>query len=308
MGAQLVSACERWWCACLTRRCVAFDSIKHPAVEDDKSAVDVALISGWLLDETEYPIAFQIDGPVAMLCVRSVERVVKVSPDYVARKLCRGELEQLIIDFLRFPLHARKLRTQVSGVYMNEFSKSYLGRLRQIVGCRLILMPGARLVLSRATRMIFLQKRADFGRWGFLGGSPEVGESLSDMIVREAMEEAGIRIEVPVPFGLSSNPKLETTTYPNGDRCQFFAMMYTCDRFTGEPRTADAESIDARWFDFDDLPSNCMPSAGPTIAAFRRWRATGQFQNIEVTARAGLWSPHESTLDSALSKISAILD
>jgi 8-oxo-dGTP pyrophosphatase MutT (NUDIX family) len=164
---------------------------------------------------------------------------------------------------------------------MNEFARSYLGRLRKIVGSRLVLMPGARLVLSRADRMIFLQKRSDFGKWGLIAGSPEEGESLSDTIVREAMEETGIKIERPVPFGFSSNPRLETTTYPNGDRCQFFAVMYACNAFTGEPRINDDESTDAQWFDIDDLPSNCMPSVAPTLAAFRRWQQTGQFQNID---------------------------
>jgi 8-oxo-dGTP pyrophosphatase MutT (NUDIX family) len=164
---------------------------------------------------------------------------------------------------------------------MSEFARSYLGRLRQIVGSRLILMPGARLVLWRPDRMIFLQKRSDFGKWGLIAGSPEEGESLTDTIVREAMEETGIKIERPVPFGFSSNPSLETTTYPNGDRCQFFAVMYACDTFTGEPRINDDESTDVQWFDIDDLPSNCMPSVAPTLAAVRRWRHTGQFQNID---------------------------
>jgi 8-oxo-dGTP pyrophosphatase MutT (NUDIX family) len=164
---------------------------------------------------------------------------------------------------------------------MNEFAKSYLGRLRKIVGCRLVLVPGARLVLSRADGMIFLQKRSDFGKWGLIAGSPEEGESLSDTMVREAMEEAGIKIERPVPFGFSSNPTLETTTYPNGDRCQFFAMMYACNRFSGEPRITDDESLDAKWFDIESLPNNCMPSVAPTLAAFRQWQETGQFQNID---------------------------
>lgn len=164
---------------------------------------------------------------------------------------------------------------------MAAFSDSYLGRLREIVGSRLILMPGARLVLFRADRMIYLQKRSDFGKWGLIAGSPEEGESLSDTMVREAMEEAGIKIEAPEPFGFSSNPMLEATTYPNGDRCQFFVVMYVCDRFSGEPRIADDESTDAQWFDWRNLPDNCMPSVGPAVAAYRRWQQTGQFQNID---------------------------
>jgi hypothetical protein len=37
-----------------------------------------------------------------------------------------------------------------------------------------------------------------------ISGSPEEGESLTAMIVREAMEEAGLKTENPMPFGSSS--------------------------------------------------------------------------------------------------------
>jgi 8-oxo-dGTP pyrophosphatase MutT (NUDIX family) len=143
-------------------------------------------------------------------------------------------------------------------------------------------MPGARLILSRADDTILLQKRSDFGKWGLIAGSPEEGESLTDTIVREAMEEAGIKIQGPVPFGFSSNPMLEMITYPNEDRCQFFALMYACNKFIGEPSVTDDESTDVQWFDIESLPDNCMPSVEPTIAAFCRWQQTGQFQNMDI--------------------------
>jgi 8-oxo-dGTP pyrophosphatase MutT (NUDIX family) len=164
---------------------------------------------------------------------------------------------------------------------MNEFSKSYLGRLRKIVGHQLILMPGARLVLSRADGRIFLQKRSDFNKWDLIGGGAEECESLTSMIIREATEEAGIKIQTPVAFAFSSNPLLETTTYPNGDRCHYFTIIYACNKFFGEPRSADHESTEAHWFDPKKLPKNCMPAIAPTIAAFLRWRDTGDFQNID---------------------------
>ena len=165
---------------------------------------------------------------------------------------------------------------------MTEFSTSYLGRLRKVVGHRLILMPGARLVLSRADGRIFLQRRSDLSKWDLIGGSAEEYESLTSMIIREAMEEAGIKIEAPVAFAFSSKPALETTIYPNGDQCHYFVIAYACDKFLGKPRSADDESTEVRWFEPDRLPQGCMPAIGPTIAAFRRWRQTGHFQNIDA--------------------------
>lgn len=163
---------------------------------------------------------------------------------------------------------------------MTSFSESYLGRLRQLVGNRLLLVPGARLVLHDGER-VFLQRRADFLKWSFISGTPEEGESLTDMIVREAAEEAGIALARPTAFGFSCNPALENRVYPNGDQCQFFAMMYACDRYTGEARVADHESTDARWFAFDALPPDCMPAVTVTMQAFARWRASGEFQILD---------------------------
>lgn len=163
---------------------------------------------------------------------------------------------------------------------MSDFSKSYLGKLRQLVGSRLVLMPGARLVLHDDKR-VFLQRRADFGHWALLSGLPEEGESITEMIVREAKEEAGVTIEPPTPFGYTSDPALTTMTYPNGDRCQYFVLMLACDRFTGEAHVADDESTEAGWFEFHKLPSDCMPSAFVTVKAFLTWRATGVFQMLE---------------------------
>jgi 8-oxo-dGTP pyrophosphatase MutT (NUDIX family) len=164
---------------------------------------------------------------------------------------------------------------------MTEFAESYLGKLRAIVGSRLILTPGARLVLFKATSEVLLQRRADFGTWGFIGGIPEERESLTEMIVRETMEEVGVTIRTPVPFGFSSNPALETITYPNGDQCQAFAMMFACDKFAGEPKPADEESTATQWVHPDRLPSDCMPSVRPTLEAFLRWRSSGEFQMLD---------------------------
>jgi len=141
-------------------------------------------------------------------------------------------------------------------------------------------MPGARLVLYRSSDEILLQRRSDFGLWGFISGTPDEGETLAHMLVREALEEAGIAIEEPTPFGISNDPRLETIEYPNGDRCQYFAVMYACNEFSGEPYCADSETTEMKWFAAGALPCDLMAAVRPTVDAFSRWKATGQFQNL----------------------------
>ena len=60
---------------------------------------------------------------------------------------------------------------------MNDFADSYVGKLRKLVGSRLLLVPGARIVIENTSGEILLQKRSDFGVWGLPGGNAEEGES-----------------------------------------------------------------------------------------------------------------------------------
>jgi 8-oxo-dGTP pyrophosphatase MutT (NUDIX family) len=158
------------------------------------------------------------------------------------------------------------------------FDETYLGRLRSVVGSRLILMPGARIVIEDRGRVL-LQHRSDFGLWGLPGGNAEDGESLATIIVREVKEEVGLNIRPPQPFGFASDPKFETITYPNGHQCQFFVMLFFTDEFEGAPRVADDESHAVEWFAPDALP-NMLPNMRRSIDAYRSFRRTGSFQMI----------------------------
>lgn len=160
---------------------------------------------------------------------------------------------------------------------MAGFSSTYLGRLREIVGDRLVLMPGARIVIQNTDGRILLQHRTDFGLWGLPGGNAEDGESLTSIVVREVEEEVGLLIRSPQPFGFASDPAFETITYPNGHQCQFFVMLFFAREFEGEARVADDESDAIGWFEMDALPE-MLPNMRRTIEAYRAFRTTGSFQ------------------------------
>lgn len=162
---------------------------------------------------------------------------------------------------------------------MSDFASSYLGRLRAVVGARLLLVPGMRIVVERADGAILLQLRSDYGRWGLPGGVPDEGEGADATVIRETFEETGIRVADPVPFGFASDPAHEVWTYPNGDRCHYFTLLYAATAFSGEPIAGDDESLQVGWFRPDALP-DLLPVMTRTIEAYRRFRATGAFQSI----------------------------
>ena len=140
-------------------------------------------------------------------------------------------------------------------------------------------MPGSRVVVEDSSGRLLLQHRTDFDLWGVPGGAPEEGEDLTSSLVRELEEETGLRTSAPVPFGFASDPEYETIVFPNGDRCQYFVMLYAVSTFEGEPAVGDDESHALGWFLPDDLPA-MVPNMRRTIEAYLRHRTTGDFQMI----------------------------
>jgi len=160
---------------------------------------------------------------------------------------------------------------------MSDFDSSDLGQLRQLVGNRLLLVPGARAIIENNQQQVLLQLRSDFETWGLPGGSAEPGENIEEAIVREVEEECGIRMLAMRPFGFGSNPKLETHTFPNGHEVQGFVVGFYCTEYSGQPSVRDDESLDFKWFDHADLP-DMLPNMRESLNAYRRFLDTGQFQ------------------------------
>lgn len=162
---------------------------------------------------------------------------------------------------------------------MASFAESYLGRLRQLVGDRLILMPGSRVVVEDDRGRVLLQHRSDFGVWGVPGGAPDEGEDLTSSLLRELKEETGLHATQATPFGFASDPEFETITFPNGHRCQYFILLYAVRQFQGQARVADDESHAVEWFEPENLPP-MLPNMRRTVEAYIRFKRSGEFQTL----------------------------
>jgi ADP-ribose pyrophosphatase YjhB (NUDIX family) len=161
----------------------------------------------------------------------------------------------------------------------NRFSDSYVGQLRQVVGTRLLLVPGARIVIENDAGQVLLQKRSDFDAWAPPGGNAEEGESLDATITREVAEEPGLELLDFKPFGFGCDPLIETFTFPNGDRCQYFVLNYFSRSFRGVPRVGDNESTAIEWFGLDTLPSMLLNMLR-SIEAYVKFSRPCDFQMI----------------------------
>lgn len=162
-----------------------------------------------------------------------------------------------------------------------RFQDSYLGQLRARVGSRPLLAVGARMLIEDDQGRFLTLRRADDGKWGLPGGAMELGESLPDVVHREALEEVGVTLRDVTVFGLSSDPKIECHRYPNGDEVQNVSLLAHAFVAEGQVCSADNESHEVRFVRFEDIdPVSFVIPEYPTFARWQAFCRTSVFQIV----------------------------
>ncbi|MEM8874808.1 MAG: NUDIX domain-containing protein [Planctomycetota bacterium] len=126
----------------------------------------------------------------------------------------------------------------------------YIANLRTRIGHGLLMLPGVCAIIVRDGRVL-LQRRADTGEWGTVGGAVDPGETPAVAVLREAKEETGLAIAIDRVAGVYSSPEI---VYPNRDRCIYVTTSFRCRVVGGTLEAVDGESAELRWFDPADLP------------------------------------------------------
>lgn len=80
------------------------------------------------------------------------------------------------------------------------------------------------------------------GCWDILGGRVEPGESVEDALTRELAEEVGI---MPLEWRLLASRRFE-----EGDGWSKL-LIYRVESWAGDPRLANDEHVELRWFPLD---------------------------------------------------------
>ncbi|GAB4262051.1 MAG: NUDIX hydrolase [Pararhodobacter sp.] len=162
-----------------------------------------------------------------------------------------------------------------------SFAESYIGQLRAVLGSRPLLMIGVRVLVEDDAGRVLILKRRDSGEWGLPAGSMELGESLMQTIHREVHEEANLTLSDVTVFGISSDPVIESHTYPNGDQVQSVVVLAHARMAGGALGANDGEATGFRFVDPDSVrPEGFTPPEYPTFGHYRRWRETGVFQFV----------------------------
>ncbi len=102
-------------------------------------------------------------------------------------------------------------------------------------------------------RLLLVQERMDM-RWTLPGGWADVGETPSEMVAREVLEESGIVARPSRIVGVYDANR-------RGRPMEFFhayKIVFLCDYLSGAPRSSD-ETAAAAFFDFGELPELSPP-------------------------------------------------
>lgn len=108
------------------------------------------------------------------------------------------------------------------------------------------------VVRDDANRILMIH-RTDNDKYSIPGGGLEVGETVSQAVVREVMEETGIEVRVSAVVGIFSNPA-HVIAYNDGEVRQEFSICFRVDPIGGELRTS-SESKAVRWVSHEELAS-----------------------------------------------------
>lgn len=134
----------------------------------------------------------------------------------------------------------------------------YVAWLRSHVGTAPLWLIGTSAVVFRddpqrpdGPPLVLLVRRSDDGTYTPITGLVDPRELPSEAAVREAAEEACVRIEVE---RLVAVRVVGPVTYPNGDVSDYLDHAFRCRWVEGEPRVGDDESTEAGWWPVDALP------------------------------------------------------
>ena len=100
------------------------------------------------------------------------------------------------------------------------------------------------IVQDEAGRILLIHK-TDNNLWALPGGGHEIGESISDTVVREVKEETGYDVEVVALTGTYTNPG-HVMAYDDGEVRQQFSLAFRARLIGGERRTS-SESSEVVW-------------------------------------------------------------
>jgi 8-oxo-dGTP diphosphatase len=144
-------------------------------------------------------------------------------------------------------------------------------RFKLVSAVHLLLMQDARVLLLRRFNTGY-----EDGNYSVPAGHLDGNESVSDAMIREAFEEAGISISASnlrvVHVMHRRSPTLDGSS---NERIDFFLVA---SEWNGDPKIMEPDKCDELdWFPIDDLPPNVIPYIRQALDSYRQSSPYSEF-------------------------------
>jgi 8-oxo-dGTP pyrophosphatase MutT (NUDIX family) len=133
-------------------------------------------------------------------------------------------------------------------------ASDYVKELRALIGHRLLLLPGVAAIIRDEAGRVLLQRRAQDGCWSLPAGAIDPGESPAEAIVRECLEETGLRVRPERVLGVFGGADGYRAELPGGDRVEYTAIVFACQVLGGTLGGRDGETAELAFFHPADRP------------------------------------------------------
>jgi len=135
-------------------------------------------------------------------------------------------------------------------------TKEIKERFKQIATSHLFLVRDNKILLLRRFNTGY-----EDGKYSVVAGHIEGNETARQTMVREAYEEAGIKIDIDDLEAIHVMHRNE-----GEERVDFF---FTTEKWSGEPEIREPDKCDdLGWFELDNLPENTIPYIKKAIECF----------------------------------------
>jgi 8-oxo-dGTP pyrophosphatase MutT (NUDIX family) len=134
----------------------------------------------------------------------------------------------------------------------------YLAMLREAVGNKLVIVPGAAGIVRDSEGRVLVLQRADDGQWDLPAGATDPGETPAETVEREVREESGLEVRARRVAGVFGGRAFRHT-YPDGEEVEGLITVFDCERIGGELRFHDGEATAARFFAPAEMPRLIFP-------------------------------------------------
>jgi ADP-ribose pyrophosphatase YjhB (NUDIX family) len=132
---------------------------------------------------------------------------------------------------------------------MSEYYKA----LRNKFGPELIFMPAVVGIIRNENNEILFGRKHNEEIWGLIAGAIEIGETPSEALCREVLEETGLIVKAERIIGVFGGEN-HRFIYYNGHKVEYISIVFECQVISGKLNPDNDEIKDLKYFKETEIP------------------------------------------------------